>query len=621
LRARLSVLKVPGSRRKEAPRRGRVHSLIDNRSRQQKWAVLSVMMGTALTGLALLAYSVDVMRPLELAAVDARFDLRGRQPPPSGVALVQIDSESAAELRLPERIPRRWHARVIDRISAARPRAIAVDLQFTEGTGPGGTFGGYDDYELAEAIQRAGNVALVTDAVNERGETNILSGEDTLRQVRARAGHSGGVGDPGNVVRRMVHSVDKLETLAIVAVEIATGRQTSASELGGETAWIDFHGPPGNIRTVSYADVLRGRATRGLFRGKIVVVGDSAERDAFFTSTTKAEPMSGAEIQANAIATALEGFPLKESPTEVDVVMIAILGMLVPIAGLRLRPVYGGALVLGVSAAFAVGAQAAFNNGLVIPFSYPLAALVGAALGAAGVRYAGKALGRVQDRFAQFVPGQVVEEITGQTGDVRPSGVRLDGTVMFADLRGFTRFSERLDPEGVVEVLNRYLSEMSDAVIDHGGTVVDYMGDGIMAVFGAPTAQADHADRALAAAREMLGERLPRFNEWLRVRGMSEGFRMGIGLNSGAVLSGAIGSERRLGYSAIGDTTNTASRIESLTKESPHQLFLSESTYRRLVRPSPDLVFVGEVAVRGREESVRVWSVDDGAVAQGRRAK
>src|SRR2546427_131402 len=111
---------------------------------------------------------------------------------------------------------------------------------------------------------------------------------------------------------------------------------------------------------------------------------------------------------------------------------------------------------------------------------------------------------------------------------------------------------------------------MSDAILDHGGTLVAYMGDGIMAVFGAPLPQADHADRALVTAREMLAVRLLRFNEWLRAEGLSEGFRMGIGLNSGHVMSGHVGSERRVEYTAVGDTTNTASRIEALTKGTPH---------------------------------------------------
>ena len=158
----------------------------------------------------------------------------------------------------------------------------------------------------------------------------------------------------------------------------------------------------------------------------------------------------------------------------------------------------------------------------------------------------------------------------------------LQATVMFTDLRGFTSFSEETDPAEVIDVLNHYLSEMSDAILDHGGTLVAYMGDGIFAVFGAPLEQPDHADRALRTAREMLDVRLPRFNDWIRSEGHGDGFRMGIGLNSGYVMSGHVGSERRVEYAAVGDTTNTASRIEAQTKRTPHQLLLSDSTKQAL---------------------------------------
>jgi adenylate cyclase len=123
----------------------------------------------------------------------------------------------------------------------------------------------------------------------------------------------------------------------------------------------------------------------------------------------------------------------------------------------------------------------------------------------------------VRDLFSRFVPEPVVDEVLRRTDvDLRLRGVRLDGTVLFSDLRSFTPFAEALPADDVIEVLNDYLSEMSDAVLDHGGTLVAYMGDGVMAVFGAPIEADDHADRALTAAREMLRERLPRFNSWLR---------------------------------------------------------------------------------------------------------
>jgi adenylate cyclase len=218
----------------------------------------------------------------------------------------------------------------------------------------------------------------------------------------------------------------------------------------------------------------------------------------------------------------------------------------------------------------------------------------------------------VRNLFSRFVPEPVVDEVLRRTdADLRLRGVRLDGTVLFNDLRSFTPFAEALPADDVIEVLNDYLSEMSDAVLDHGGTLVAYMGDGVMAVFGAPIEADDHADRALTAAREMLRERLPRFNSWLRENGFPDGFRMGIGLNSGPLMSGTVGSLRRLEYTAVGDTTNTASRLEKLTKSTPHSILIADSTRQRLRHQPPDLAFVDEHEVPGRQSRINLWTLAD----------
>ena len=181
--------------------------------------------------------------------------------------------------------------------------------------------------------------------------------------------------------------------------------------------------------------------------------------------------------------------------------------------------------------------------------------------------------------FARFVPDAVVDQVltrATEEGDPRLGGERMDATVLFSDLRGFTSFAEARDPEQVIDVLNRYLTAMSDAILDHDGTLVAYMGDGIMAVFGAPVAPPDHADRR--SPRRAMLERLEQFNAWIRERGLGDGFKMGIGLHSGPVMSGNVGSARRLEYAAIGDTTNTAARLEGMTKGTPYQLFVGEPT-------------------------------------------
>jgi adenylate cyclase len=221
---------------------------------------------------------------------------------------------------------------------------------------------------------------------------------------------------------------------------------------------------------------------------------------------------------------------------------------------------------------------------------------------------------RVRDVFSRFVPEQVVDQVLARTdSDLRLGGRELVATVMFSDLRGFTTSVETMHADHVIDVLNQYLAEMSDAILAHGGTLVSYMGDGIMAVFGAPIEQADHADRALAAAREMIDERLPRVNAWLREHGLGDGYRMGIGLNTGPVMSGNVGHTRRLEYTAVGDTVNTASRVEGMTKGTPYSLFVAQSTYERLRNGHVELAYAGELDVRGRKQKLRLWGLAPGA--------
>jgi adenylate cyclase len=204
----------------------------------------------------------------------------------------------------------------------------------------------------------------------------------------------------------------------------------------------------------------------------------------------------------------------------------------------------------------------------------------------------------------------VVAQVVARTDDnLRLGAVERDCTVLFSDLRGFTSFSEKQPAHAVIEVVNCYLNEMTEAILGAGGTLVAYMGDGIMALFGAPLEQPDHADRALAAATEMIGVRLQRFNAWLAENGHDHVFAMGVGVNSGVVMAGNIGSERRVEYTALGDTTNTASRLEGMTKGSGHMLFVADSTRERLTDPEGALVLVGELEVRGRVQAVPVWTL------------
>jgi adenylate cyclase len=570
--------------------------------------------GLGMTGLGLVAYGTHLLRGLELGSVDVRFSVRGTQSTPKDIAVVEIDADTFSAFNsagIKGRYPfkRRLFARVVDNLSRGGAKVIAYDIQFTEQTNP------YDDNTLVGSVAAAGNVVLATTEVDDQGHTNVFGSDEVVRDIaHARVGNGAFPTDSGGVIRRVAYKVDKLKSFALVVAERATGKTITPAEFGNRAStWIDYRGPPGTIKSYHFSDVYFGTFKPGTFRGKIVIVGPSAPTLQDIHPTSSGDNMPGAEIQANALSTALRGFPLRSVPGWLSLLTIAVLGLLAPLASLRLNLLWTLILAIGAALAYVVVTQVAFNQGHVLSFVYPFGSLVLASIGSLGAHYLLAAFERerVRDVFSRFVPESVVEQVLARTDDdLRLGGVSLVGTVMFTDLRGFTTFSESLPAAKVIEALNIYLSEMTEAILDNGGTLVSYEGDGIMAVFGAPIEQENHSDQAVAASREMLLVRLPRWNAWLREHELSNGFKMGIGLNTGSFMSGNVGSERRLEYTAIGDTTNTASRLQGLTKGQPYLLFMADSTREALTSEVDDLVFVEEFEVRGRQGTVKIWSIE-----------
>ena len=579
------------------------------RGRWRLRVALFLAVGLGSTGLWLVAYGTGVFDDLDLDTVDWRFTIRGEQSAPPELAVVRIDDVTFDELNLQWPFPRSNHGRVISRLKAAGAKVIAYDVQFSEPSPDA-----EEDNAFMDAARAAGNVVFATTEVGEQGEPNFLGGEEGITYARTRVGNGNFDDDPGGIIRRVPYELDQLETFSVVAAERATGRQVAP--FSGETHLIDFHGPVGTIPALSYSRVLNGQFDPEVVRDKIVVVGPWAPslQDVHPVSFGD-DLMPGPEIQASAIATILDDLPLVRAPSWLDFILVLVLGMLTPLTGIRLS--LRGTLILsiGTAAAFLALTQLSFNAGWATSFLYPFGALVLSSVGAVGAHYLLAAFERerVRDIFARFVPAAVVDDVLKRTdGDLRLGGVTMQATVMFTDLRGFTSVSEALPAAQVIQIVNHYLEEMTKAIHDHGGTLVSYEGDGIMAVFGAPIEQADHADRAIATAREMLETRLPSFNEWLRERELASGFYMGIGLNSGDVVSGNVGAENRLEYAAIGDTTNTAARLQGMTKGTPHSVFISDSTRLLLQQDVLDLVFVDEMEVRGRQAKVKLWSLPVG---------
>jgi adenylate cyclase len=575
--------------------------------------LLLAIVACGIATLGIVAYETDLLRSLELSTVNTRFHVRGPHKRPGNAVLVTIDYTTFGELPKEQWPYRRsLHAQVIENIARDHPSVIAYDVQFSEASKET-----QDDALVSAMLGAGGRTVMAATETEGNGESRFLgrNAGPLLHALGSRAANALFPLDPGGVDRRLTYEVGHLKTFAVVSAEVARGRAVPRSLFGGHSAWIDYYGPAGTFNAVSFSTVLKGRVPRGFFHNKIVVVGASHPTLHDLAPTSTSSQMPGLEIQANAIETVLRGLPLRSLATWLSLALIVLMAVLVPALSLRTGPPLTIAVAVVVAAVLTVGSQLAFNGGRIVPFVYSAGALLLSTGGALSVQLITIAFERerVRDLFSRFVPENVVDEVLASADrGLRLGGVQREGTVMFTDLRGFTSFAESLAPDQVIDVLNRYLSEMSDAILDHGGTLVAYMGDGIMAVFGAPIGQADHADRALAAAREMLTVRLPRFNAWIEEAGLGPGFRMGIGLNSGSVMSGNVGSERRVEYTAVGDTTNAAARIEQLTKGTPHQLMLSGATKEALTNAPGDLVFVQDVELRGRSAGTAIWSLRDG---------
>ncbi|MBJ7473082.1 MAG: CHASE2 domain-containing protein [Solirubrobacteraceae bacterium] len=315
--------------------------------------------------------SAGTLQDLEHRAVDARFEVRGTERTDE-LAVVAIDEQTFSTMDVTWPIRRSLHADMIDRLRAAGARRIVYDVQFTEPSDRPA-----DDLALFDAVAAAPGTVLATGESDAQGGTRVLGGDAQLAEIGARAAGSTFPSDKGGVMRRYSRENAGLESLATVTAD-SVGRPISTDRFPTDgTALIDFRGPSRTIPTYSFVDVLEGRVDAGKLRNRIIVVGATAPvlQDVHPTSAPGARMMAGPEIQANAIWTALQGNPLRDTPGWVEGAAALALGLL----GLGLVALLGplralvGAVALG--GAYAGAAALAFNAGLVLPVATPLSAL------------------------------------------------------------------------------------------------------------------------------------------------------------------------------------------------------------------------------------------------------
>jgi CHASE2 domain-containing sensor protein len=386
------------------------------RGRFSSRVVVAVVAGLVATGAGGAVEFARLLPGLDQDSLSQRFERRGPRSAP-GVLVVAIDERTFDELRLQWPFPRSRHAQAIDRLSRDGARAIVYDVQFTERTRQ------REDLALADAVARAGNVVLATAETDEHGHTNILGGDEQLARLGAHAGASNLPSGPGGVLQRFEAESGGLQTLAMAAARVA-GRAPDPAAFDEGGAWIDFRGPPGSIDTVSFSDLVRGRVDPARVRGRIVVVGAAAAtlQDVHPTPTSSSELMTGPEIEANAIYTAVHGLPLRDVSGWVGVLAIFALGLFPALTSLRVRALLAALMAPGAGVAWLVIAQLAFNRGWVLPVAAPLFAL---ALGTVVTIGAGYAAERRRRRHVAQRNEALEEAVRERTSELRETQLEI----------------------------------------------------------------------------------------------------------------------------------------------------------------------------------------------------
>jgi len=354
----------------------------------------------------------------------------------------------------------------------------------------------------------------------------------------------------------------------------------------------------------------------GEFRDKYVFIGASAVGLDDIKSTSIRRLTPGVFIHASVLSNILSNDILKQVPGEYTLLLGILMATFALLLILYNHRWYLGYLlpVLAVMA-YVYAAFVLYSHNYIVSIMEPVLLVMASILLGSGYKAVteGRDRRRVKHMFSQYVSSAVLDELLEKYQDhIRAGdGTRQQVTILFSDIRDFTSLSENLSPEKVVELLNIYLGEMSGIIMKEGGTIDKFIGDAIMAFWGAPVISADHADKALSSCMEMVTA-LDEVNERLRSKGF-EPLRVGIGLHTGYAILGNIGSENKLDYTVIGDAVNLASRVEGLTKQYGFPVLLTEDTRQALSLELP-LGSVDAVKVKGKNIPIKLYAppVDSG---------
>ena len=554
-----------------------------------------VLIAIACTLFLSILFYAGVLSNIQLKLSD---NLYGGKTTLDAIAIVAIDDNSLQEIgRWPWN--RTVFAETIRKLNQSK--TTAVDVAFFEPTD--------QDYALGKTLSEKSIIPVeYTSFANENGR---ITGKKMLKPApgleKAQTGYVNIVTDKDGVTRAVNMDIsDEYENFAYTAY-----KNFWKKEIAEKPArfLVNFAGPPGSYKYYSLTDVYNNRIPPEEFKDKLVLVGATSPdlHDDYFVPTSKGKAMPGVEIHANTIQTIINKDFLSEQPKWTVILAIlaaaAIISLLIKL-GIRITTIAVPVLIIG----YVFFSIYAFNYGIIMNLVYvPLSILFTYTFEVIYSYYAEKKeKEKTLGAFSKYVSPEVIDELMKDPRKLKLGGEKEDITIFFSDIRGFTTISEQLTPEKLVHLLNEYLTAMTDIAMKHEGVVDKYIGDAIMAFWGAPIKKTNHAELACLTALEMI-KKLKELN----VKWTQEKFpeiKIGIGLNTGPAVIGNMGSYERFNYTAMGDTINLGSRLEGLTKAYGVCIIISEFTHKEIndkfATRKLDLV-----AVKGKKKPIYIYEL------------
>lgn len=555
--------------------------------------------GIVLIGILVLLSASGLFSGNDLRSLDLwRSDHR----PHPDLLLVAIDNKSISEVgRWPWN--RSVHADFLNSLYQYTPRLVAYDINFSEGESD------VEDSAFSYAIDNATfPVVLSTQAVFLKGQELPESFSKPVIYAK-HLGHVNVVQDKDGVVRKFPRNL-ALGSEEILPFSLKIAQLLNAEELPENNHFIDFSGSAGTFPTISYSDILNHRVEGEKLKDKIILVGATASdlRD-YLLAPVNGGILSGVEWHANVVDNVLLSKGIKLLPEYFTIFLGLIVWFALLLFPLRWKTFLVLKIFIGLSVCLVLSSYILWQFGFALPYLVNLLGLtlifvIRSAYKWYEVEMEKRRLRKtIENRFSP----QVIEAIMKDPKLLRLGGERKEVAVLFSDIRSFTTISESLKPEDLSKLLHEYFTEMTEEVLATNGVLDKFIGDAVMAFWGAPLPQGDSAERAVLTAKGMM-RRLQKLQKKWEKEGLPY-IDIGIGIHFGFATVGNMGSEKRFDYTVIGDTVNVASRLEGLNKEYKTNIIISKDVLEKL-KSDISKKSLGFVTVKGKTQSIEIFEVE-----------